>query len=93
MELIFSNSLKVIEIVIRKDVNGIGVIVWIEIVNVERREKERIITITQQQPPIRIKLRKKRTGRTTETVIEKLGVQVTECFWKYQTQQEKGKIT
>ena len=40
---------------IRKDDNEIGVIIWIEIVNMEEREKEKIITITQQQPPIGIK--------------------------------------
>ena len=39
------NSLKVKGIVIRKDDNGIGVIVWMEIVDVER--KEEMITITQ----------------------------------------------
>ena len=37
----FNNSLKVIGIVKRKDVNGIGVVVWTEIVNVERKEKKR----------------------------------------------------
>ena len=46
----FSNSLKVIGIVIRKGVNGIDVIVWIKIVNVEGREKEKIVTIIPQQP-------------------------------------------
>ena len=33
--------LKVIEIVIRKDVNGIGAIIWVEIVSVERKGKEK----------------------------------------------------
>ena len=36
----FSNNLKVIGIVIRRGVNGIDVIVWIEIVSVERKEKK-----------------------------------------------------
>ena len=36
----FSNSLKVIGFVRRKDVNGIGVVVWIEIVKVERKEND-----------------------------------------------------
>ena len=56
----FSNSLKVIGIVIRKDVNENGVIVWIETVNVEEREKEKIVTIIQQQPPNWNKIEKRK---------------------------------
>ena len=39
-----SNSLRVIRIMIRGDVNGIGVIVWIEIVSIERDETEKRTT-------------------------------------------------
>ena len=46
------NSLKVKGIVIRKDDNGIGVVVSMEVVNAEGREKEKIMTTSQQQPPI-----------------------------------------
>ena len=61
----FSNSLKVIGIVIRKGVNGIGVIVWIEIVNIERKEREKkTIIAQQQQPPIEIVFKKRK--RTKE---------------------------
>ena len=35
-----SNSLEVVRIVIRKDVEGKGVVVWIKIVNMERKETE-----------------------------------------------------
>ena len=77
----FSNSLKVKGIVIRKDVNGIGVIIWIEKVNVERKRRENILTTTQQQSPIEVKFKKELWKRTTETVTIKMEVQVAKSVF------------
>ena len=83
-----SNSLEVIGIVIRKDVNGIGVVVWIEIVNVERKENN---TVTKTTNCIELK---KMNGRTTETATIKLEVHVKSVFLKTtNTYKRKGEIT
>ena len=50
------------------------------IVNVERKEREKMITTKQQQPPIEVKF-KKTKKTTTETVIIKMEVQVTESVF------------
>ena len=83
MELIFSNSLKVIGIVIRKGVNGIDVIVWIEIVDIERKEKEKITTTTANWNRI---WENKKNHRNSNNKNGSAGER--ERFWK-----EKGKTT
>ena len=60
---------------IRKGVNGIDVVIWIEIVNIEREE---------QQPPIEtiVEKEKKEKQTTTETVIRKWEVHVTKSVFE-----------
>ena len=72
----FSDSVEVIGIVIRKSVNGINVVIWIDIVNIEIEEKE--ITTTTNWNNVWEKKEKK---TTTETATRKLKVQVTESVF------------
>ena len=64
----------------RKDVNEIGVIVWIEKVDVERKEIGKIIITIQQQLPIEMKFKKERKT-TTETATTKMEVKVKESVF------------
>ena len=74
-----SNNLKGNGIIIREDVNGIGVVTWIKIINIERKETEKRTT-TINCNSVWEKEVKKNNYRNSNNKMGSAGNR--ECFWK-----------